>query len=138
MTEQNSDKDTLIVIDTYAWIEYFRGSEEGERSRKFIEGKFSLSTPSVVIAELSDKYRRDKILEWETRRKFISVKSKILQLVESTADRSGELKNELRKDYKDIGLADAMIVAHAEELNAKILTGDKHLKDMKQSIDITK
>ena len=27
------------VIDSYAWVEYFRGSEEGETAKEHIEGK---------------------------------------------------------------------------------------------------
>lgn len=136
MTGQGSGKN--IVIDTYAWIEYFRGSEEGLKAKGFIDGAFSLFTPSIVVAELSDKYRREEIAEWDSRRKFISVKSRILELDETIADKSGELKHYLRKLHKDAGLADAIVFAHANIINAKILGGDKHLKDLKESIDITK
>ncbi|MBI4162561.1 MAG: PIN domain-containing protein [Candidatus Aenigmarchaeota archaeon] len=132
---QNSDK---IIIDTYAWIEYFKGSEEGVKAKKFIEGDVILFTPAIVIVELSDKYRRDQITEWETRRHFISLKSAILPLDEHTADIAGVMKQELKKQYKDAGLADAIVSAHASVLNGDILTGDKHLKNLENSIDITK
>src|SRR3989338_8071023 len=129
MTERDSDK-SGIVIDTYAWIEYFRGSAEGIKAKKFIEGNSSLFTPSIVIAEMSDKYRREGIAEWDIRKKFITVKSKIIDLNESIADKSGELKQEMRRDFKDIGLADAIVAAHSYILGARILTGDKHLRNM--------
>jgi len=130
----NSDR--KIVLDTYAWIEYFKGSME--KARKFIDGNFELFTPSIVIAELSDKYRRENIQEWEVRNRFIKLKSRIIYLDEKIADKAGELKQLLRKTHKDAGIADAIILAHAYALDAKILTGDEHLKDLENSIDLTK
>ena len=130
----DSDK---IVIDTYAWIEYFRGSDEGLKAKKFIEDDFELFTPSIVIAELSDKYRREDITEWEIRKRYIKLKTKMLYLDENVADKAGELKQELKKKYKDAGLADAIVFAHSLDVEARILTGDKHLKNLKHSIDLT-
>lgn len=73
-------------------------------------------TSSIVVAELGDKYRREKI----------------------DADMAGELKQELREHHKDAGLADAIIFAYACSVNGKMLTGDKHLKHCKNAIDITR
>ena len=134
---QNSDRQGRIIIDTYAWIEYFKGSKEGEKAKKFIEGQFELCTPSIVIAELSDKYRRERIEDWDARNRFIKLKTKILFLDENIADKAGELKQNLRKTYKDTGLADAIILAHSMNRNGRILTGDKHLKNLNNSIDLT-
>jgi len=133
----DSDKAEKILIDTYAWIEYFKGSEEGLRAKKFIEGQFKLVTPSIVIAELSDKYRRTGVTGWSIRNKFIKFKSKILLLDEIIADEAGKLKQDMKKNYKDVGLADAIILAHSAESNAKILTGDRYLRQQKHAIDIT-
>ena len=135
---QNSDRQgRIIIIDTYAWIEYFKGSEEGEKAKKFIEGQFELLTPSIVIAELSDKYRRERIMDWDARNRFIKLKTKILSLDENIADKAGELKQNLRKTYKDTGLADAIILAHSLDRNGRILTGDKHLKNLNNAIDLS-
>ena len=127
-----------IVVDTYAWIEYFKGSKEGLKAKKYIEGDFLLFTPSIAIAELSSIYRREQIQEWDIRKKFIMVKSQALDIDEKTADRAGIMKQELRKNHKDAGLADAIVAAHALETGAQLLTGDKHLRNLKGSIDITR
>ena len=42
----------------------------------------------------------------------------------------------LRKTTKDAGLADAIVLAHSKEINAKLLTGDKHLKNLEKSTQI--
>ena len=96
-----------------------------------------MCTPSIVIAELSDKYRRERIQEWNIRKRFIKLKTKILVLDEIIADNAGEHKQELRNTYKDVGLADAIVVAHAHERSARIITGDKHLRQLDNAIDIT-
>ena len=127
---QSSGNIRRIVMDTYAWIEYFEGSQEGIKVREYVENSkhtFELFTPSIVIAELSDKFRRKEIAEWGVRKRFIKLKSKILALEESTADKAGEVKQELKREHKDAGLADAIILAHSIQINAYILTGDKHL-----------
>lgn len=135
----NSGSSDKIVIDTYAWIEYFKGSDEGIKAKKIIEGEFELFTPSIVIAELSDKYRRENLSDkWVTRIQFVKLCTKILVLDADVSDKAGELKQNLKKNYKDVGLADAIVLAHSLNIDADILTGDRHLKNLKNAIDITK
>ncbi len=126
-----------IVVDTYAWIEYFRGTIEGERAKKFIDGDFQLLTPSIVIAELSDKSTRGEMSDWDIKRRFISLKSGILPLDETTADKAGKIKHWLRKKYKDVGIIDAIILTHSLIAEARLLTGDTHLKSLENAIDIS-
>ena len=52
------------MIDSYAWIEYFKGSEEGKRAKRYTE-KGNCVTPTIVLAELSDKYHREGWKYWE-------------------------------------------------------------------------
>ena len=47
------------ILDSYAWIEYFRGSKKGEKVREFIQNE-KCFTPSIVIAELADLYSKKK------------------------------------------------------------------------------
>lgn len=131
------NSDDPVVIDTYAWIEYFKGSAEGVQAKKYIEGSAECCTPSVVIAELSDKYRREGIGEWDVRNRFMQLKTKILLLDATVADKAGELKQELKKTFKDAGLADAIVWAHAQRIGGRIVTGDKHLRNLKDAIDVT-
>ena len=138
-TEQNSEK-SRVVIDTYAWIEYFRGSEEGKRAAGIIDSDKILLTPAIAIAELSDKYRRSGLSDtWEKERlPFIEIKSEIVPIDQSIADLAGKIKLEKRKQFPDFGLGDALIMATAKEFSAQLLSGDKHLKKDENAIDITK
>ncbi len=64
------------VIDSYAWIEYFKGSEHGKRAKKYIESGYCV-TPTIVLAELSDKYHREGWKFWEEDLEFVLAKAKI-------------------------------------------------------------
>ena len=46
------------VIDSYAWVEYFKGTKRGEIAKEFIETKEN-ATASITITELSEKYERE-------------------------------------------------------------------------------
>ena len=52
-----------IVVDTYAWIEIFIGSEKGSKVRDVILNAESVYTPDIVLAEISRKYAREGIAE---------------------------------------------------------------------------
>ena len=46
----------MVVYDSYAWIEYFRGSEKGLKVKELLRHKGY--TPSIVLAEIARKYLR--------------------------------------------------------------------------------
>lgn len=128
-----------VVLDTYAWIEYFRGTEEGEKVRGYVENSSDILTPAIVIAELSDKYKRTgKEQEWEIRRHFIKIQSEISDLDFETAENGGKLKWELREENKEVGLADSIILSHVLEHDRKLLTGDEDLTFRPEVEDISK
>jgi hypothetical protein len=72
------------VIDSYAWIEYFKGSEYGEKAKKYIENG-NCATPTIVLAELSDNYQREGWVFWEEDLEFILAKTKIIDLTKEIA-----------------------------------------------------
>lgn len=126
-----------VMMDTYAWIEYFRGSEQGEKVREHVDNSSELFTPSIAIAELHDKYvRTGKEQAWKSRKHFVRLKSKISELDYRTAERAGSLKWELRQEHDEVGLADAVMLSHAIEQDARLLTGDKHLTHHQRTIDL--
>jgi predicted nucleic acid-binding protein len=53
------------IIDSYAWIEYFRASTSGEIAKKYIESNASI-TPTIVVSEISRKLTREIDLGNET------------------------------------------------------------------------
>jgi len=125
----NSESNNYI-LDTYAWIEYFIGSKNGEIVEELIKTG-DVSTSVISISELSDKYYRNGLLsKWNKRFQFILNKSKILSLTLEIAKNSGLRKWNLRKKNKTIGLADAIIYETAIQYNLKIVTGDMHFEKL--------
>ena len=119
---------TEYLLDTYAWIEYFIGSKEGEKVSNLINHQI-VHTSIISIAELSDKYHRENLIdEWQKRYQFIVSKSNILTCSLEIAKNSGFRKFELRKKNKSIGLVDAIIIETAIQHGLIIVSGDLHFE----------
>lgn len=117
-----------FVIDTYAWVEYFRGSIEGKTAQQYIEDE-DCATSSVTIAELSEKYKREN-KKFDEDFNFIIATTKIVDLNSEIALMAGEINYENKKKIKNWGMADSIILATGNLLNAKVVTGDEHFSNL--------
>lgn len=118
------------LLDTFAWIEYFVGSKKGKIVKNLIDSE-TIYTSIITIAELSDKYYRENLVDkWNDRYKFILSKSYILQMSIEIAKKSGPRKWQLRESHENIGLADAIIIETASQKNLTIVSGDPHFEDL--------
>ena len=122
----------LFVLDSFAWVEYFLGSNRVEKVKDFIESK-KCATPTIVIAELSAKYSNDKT-DFTDKLKFIKFNAKIMFLTDEIAELAGKIKIQQRKTKKDFGFADSIIYATALLCNARVISGDPHFEDIKEAI----
>lgn len=122
----------MEVIDTFAWVEYFAGSARGEKARPFIERGDSI-TPSMVVAEFTDKYLREGIPPDE-RLKFMRTKTMIAPLDDDVAEAAGRISAERRAKVRGWGLADSCVLATARARGARVVTGDGHFKDLGDTI----
>lgn len=123
-----------FVLDSQAWIEYFQGSAQGQRVRTILEQKNSL-TPTAVIAELSNFFVRKEVTGWNNALSVIQSKTIIANLNVRIAEQAGALKFEIRNKFKNnFSLIDAMILATAREHNARVVTGDRHFKELPETI----
>lgn len=119
------------VLDSHAWIEYFQGTEAGGKVRHIIETK-ECFTPTVVMAELADKYSKENRPYFESDADFIAANTAIVELDMETAKNAGKIKQAIRAQYKNnFGLADAIILATARTAGAVVVTGDYHFKRLK-------
>ena len=132
-------KSERIVADTYAWIEYFLGTALGEKVKKYIEGEYELLTPVIVLAELREyslRHRKDFTLIYA----FIQARSKIVPVNQQIAIKAVEINYE-RKGMEKIrgwGMIDSTVLATAQIHKAKVLTGDPHFKNLKETIWLSK
>ena len=62
-----------FVFDTYAWVEYFKGSKKGEIVERYLN-ESNVFTPIIVLLEMS--YKADKE-GWDIKKHldFIKIKS---------------------------------------------------------------
>ena len=121
-----------IVFDTYAWIEYFNATKKGEVVKEHLEND-EIITPAIVLLELS--YRSDQE-RWDFGKylNFIKTNSKIIGMNEKFILTFGKVYNKIKRQIKDISMAD-IIVLHTSILSdAKILTGDEHFKKINRAI----
>ncbi|MFH1256937.1 MAG: PIN domain-containing protein [Candidatus Diapherotrites archaeon] len=122
------------VFDSYAWIEYFRGSEKGETVRRLLE-ESRIATPTIVLAEISDSYGRENHSFLEKDLSFITAKTAVIDLTADIAVLAGKVKNIVREKYKtNFGLADAIILQTARKCAAKVVTGDEHFKNIQNTV----
>ena len=116
-----------LLLDTFAWVEFFRGTKKGEVVKKLLEEK-SCFTSAISIAELSEWIER-KELDRKKTLQTVKRYSGIISADLETLELSGILKVEKRKKEKGIGLVDCIILATAMRYNLKVVTGDPHFKD---------
>jgi len=121
---------TKYLIDSSAWIEYYLG--ENVNLKVLIETE-DIATPVLVIAELSDKFAREGE-DFNGFFKFIHSRAKVIPLDIGVALDSGSFKIQMRKKFKQFGLADALIYLSAEALNAQLVTCDIHFNKLDGAI----
>ena len=125
------------LIDSYAWIEYFMGSEAGEKVKPIIEGLEEKLTPTICLAEVYAKTLKAESMELaENQRTFIKERSALTPLDEATAIKSAEIDITMKKKIKGWGLADSIVYATGLIKGAEIVTGDTHFKNLKNVIFI--
>jgi predicted nucleic acid-binding protein len=122
-----------MILDSYAWIEYFCGSRAGKQVNDLVE-KGNCYTIECNLAE---------IYEWALMHRedfsfilsIIASKSRIIPVNRRDWIRGVEIKADMRKKKKnDFGLVDAIVIAKQEELKCKVITGDPHFKGEKNII----
>ena len=129
------------MVDTYAWIELFIGSEKGRIVKEKLGSAEEVYTPDIVLAELAKKYAREgvELSVVEERLSKISEISRIIPIDKGIAIRAAEVDRELRDRARKAGLkepslVDAIILATARTLDANLITGDQHFKGESETI----
>ena len=130
-----------IVVDSYAWIELFRGSEKGVKVKELISNSTSVFVPDIVLTEIARKYiwegyDENTVLQ---RLKWIVEVATPVQIDVEVAIAASKCYMEMRNKSKRLklrspSLSDGIILAVARIKEAKVVTGDKHFKDFEETI----
>ncbi|MEM5773242.1 MAG: PIN domain-containing protein [Candidatus Aenigmatarchaeota archaeon] len=119
-----------MLFDTFAWVEFFKGSEFGKKVAKIML-KEKCFTSVISLGELVEwclkNNLEDKIEEYL---KGIEKASIILEVKKEIVLLAGKINNERKKKIKDWGMVDSIILATAIFAGVKILTRDIHFKDL--------
>ncbi len=123
-----------VVLDSFAWIEYFSGTSLGSAVRDHVNNGHAF-TPTIVLAELSEKYKRTG-QDFAPRYDFIKSRSRLIQLDEELARNAGEINHDRKMTVRGWGMMDSIVLATGRRVGAPILTGDPHFKDLPEAIMI--
>jgi len=110
------------IIDSSAWVEYFGGSAKGMKIKAIIEQQ-SVATSIIAIAELADKFQREKH-PFTAHLHFIQSKAAIINLSVHTCLVASIIKQEIRAKNSKFGLADALHLATAKNEEGILITTD--------------
>jgi predicted nucleic acid-binding protein len=125
------------VIDSYAWIEYFMGTEAGKKAKPIIESSEEKITPTICLAEVYAKTLKVESKELaEKQRAYIKEKSAIAALDELIAVESAKVQAKMKKEIEGWELADSIVYATALLKKAEVVTGDEHFKKLKNVLFI--
>ena len=123
---------TSLVVDSWAWIEYFSGSETGKRAADAMSNAPELWTSVASVAEIVSKYRRAGLDENQAMR-AVTTLSKIGIPTVDDAVEAGMIHAELRAKSRNFSFADSFVLQLARKKGAKVLTGDPDFKSLKET-----
>jgi len=131
------------VVDSYAWVEIFLGSDRGAKSRRMIEEAEEALTPDTVLAEVARKYLREGLDETDigSRLRSIHAATTVTSIDIEVGIQSAraflELADKaLRERLQRPSLFDAIVLATTRAYQAKLITGDEHLLGLPEVISI--
>jgi len=122
-----------FFLDSSAWIEYIRGSLKGERIDQILKQEDMIYSLSLVLAEVTSKFKREKE-DFDLAFRIVSSNSRILEINPEISKQAGIFHADMKKKKRDFGLIDAFIWVVAEKLNAKLVTCDNHFKNFKNVV----
>lgn len=124
-----------VLIDSHGWIEYFSDGPLAPKYSVYIESAdiYEFITPSIVLYEV---YKKIKPIRGET-----AALEAIAHIIEHTVvvGIDGKIAisaAEINLNHK-LAMADAIIKAVAESVNAKLVTGDPHFKGLSDVVLIS-
>lgn len=121
------------IVDSWAWVEYLRGTEAGKRVKEELGLGSEILTHVLTLAELTSKFKREK-LDFDNVWRAVTVLSKVITVNETDARDTGILHAAVKEKRANFSLADAFVLHAARKLNCRVLTGDPDFRGIKEAI----
>jgi len=126
--------DLVFLIDTYAWVEYFIGSNKGKIVKEILEDENNIIiTPECVLAELKGWAIREKF-DFEELYQIVRKLSDIQCLTTEDWLNAASIRSKMRINQKDFGMIDALIIAQKNRFGCKVISGDQHFELIENTI----
>ncbi|MEK6889531.1 MAG: PIN domain-containing protein [Nanoarchaeota archaeon] len=124
-----------LIIDAHSWIEYFKGSNAGEKLNQMLGGDNEILVLPITISEVVAKVKK---INGNVESAYSSIikNSKIFEPTPKIAKEAGLLYVEAREKNESFGIVDALLIASAKLTGAKLISGDNHFKPFKEAIII--
>lgn len=115
----------MIIIDSHGWIEYLAAGKLSDKYAKYIEEASyeNTITPTVVVYEVYKKIKREKGEEKALEVYAQIMRTRVIPLTEELAMSAADASLKL-----GLSMADAIIIATAENEKATLVTSDAHFK----------
>jgi len=122
-----------VLLDSSAWLEYFFGSEKGDKLKLLIEdGEEFVVCTKINVLEIYHRILKERGKEDAERfTSFVLLKSFLDELDTETIKLAAEEKIKL-----GLGMADAVILSTAIKYNATVYTRDRDFEKAKGIIKI--
>jgi predicted nucleic acid-binding protein len=125
----------ILIIDSYAWIEFLTGGQKGPEVRRRLESGDHLVTPDLVLAEVARKFGRDGHAETlvHGHLRAITALSEVspvtievaLQITKADSDLRAHAR---RRKLDQPSFADVVILSLARAFGGSVLTADSHFE----------
>ena len=118
------------IIDTHAWVEYFRASKKAETFRKMVlDVRYQFITLECSASELKLWAMRHN-LEFDRFCEIVQSNSTLVPVDLELWLSGASIRQEMRKTRKDFGLIDALLLAHQRGQSCNLISGDPHFKGL--------
>jgi predicted nucleic acid-binding protein len=127
----------ILIVDSYAWIEFLIGGRKGPEVRKRLESTDYLITPDLVLAEVARKFGRDGQSETLVRGhlRAVTALSEVASITIEVALQVPKADSDLRahargRKLNQPSFADVVVLSFARALGGKVLTADAHFEGL--------
>jgi len=123
-----------MLLDTYALVEFFKGTGKGKQVEKIIKTETAYAS-IVSVAEIAEWcFKND--LEPEKYLDAINSSIIVLNFNETVMLLAGQINFENKKKIKNWGMIDSLIYSTGIFYKLKIVTGDNHFKNLPNTLII--
>ena len=114
-----------VLLDSSGWIEYFTGGPLADRYAAYLNARYSIITPTIVLYEVYKKLKRERGEETALALMGQVQTTNVVPLTDSVAYLAADIS--LRYG---LAMADAIVYATGRDQGAEVVTGDADLKDL--------